>query len=433
MNGVQVIEHTHSRIPSETSEFRPSLPAAKPAARFAFVDGLRGMAALGIVIFHIWWYEPAPKSAIDSVHWTVDAAVMKTRGAVQILLVISGFVIAYTMRHIWFTRNEAVLFLARRVVRLVPAYWTAIAFVLLVDAFCRGPAEIPSPFDGAPTLQRTLAHMVFLQDIVGQESISAGMWTLCIEMQFYLVAILGWGLAQRLLPRPVPGQPRPSALALFLVFAPPALGSLLYWRLLDSTTEWVIHFFWMFFLGMVTWWTLDRSLPKSAFALFVAIAVVELIFNVEWRNYNAVALGTAIAIYTAGELNRLHIWLNWRPLQYLGRVSYSLYLIHFPICHLVTAIGWKLCGNSPTPPQALAILISAIPASLLAAHVLYRFVEMPSAGWSARLKGCSLPDSPSQMLAKKPAHQGPRAAAPIQTEQSSPSPGCRPRQQIVSG
>lgn len=391
MNGVQGIDIASRPADSAATESQsavavPAKADGKSGSRFAFVDGLRGIAALGIVIFHIWWYEPHPQPAIETVHWTVDAAVMQTRGGVQILLVISGFVIAFTLRHVWFTPLEANLFLARRVVRLVPAYWTAIGIVLLVDAICRGPAGLPSPFDGEPTIPRTAAHMAFLQDITGHEAIGAGMWTLCIEMQFYIVAIIGWGLAQRLFARPAEVEPRPSAWALFLVFAPPALISLFYWRLLDSTTAWVTHFFWMFFLGMVTWWALDKSLPSSVFALVVAIAVVELVFNVEWRNYNGMALGTAVAIYVAGRINRLHIWLNWSPLQYLGRVSYSLYLIHFPVCHLVTSIGWKLCDDLPTPLQALLILISAIPASLLAAHILYRFVEMPSAQWSAAMK-----------------------------------------------
>jgi len=398
MNAVQEIDVVNRPANPVTVEPQPAPRAvsgsgSKQASRFAFVDGLRGIAALGIVIFHIWWYEPQPKPAIETVHWTVEAAVMRTRGGVQILLVISGFVIAYTLRHVWFTRKEATLFLTRRLVRLVPAYWTAIALVLLVDALCTGLAGLSSPIEGESTLLRTLAHMVFLQDITGQDALSAGMWTLCIEMQFYVVAIIGWGLAQRLFTRPVASEPRPSGWALFSVFAPPALVSLFYWRLLDSTSVWVTHFFWMFFLGMVTWWALDRSLSSSTFAVVVAIAVAELFFNVEWRKYNSVALGTAVAIYLAGRLDRLHIWLNWSPLQYLGRVSYSLYLIHFPVCHLVTAIGWKLCDNHPTPLQAVAILISAIPASLLAAHVLYRFVELPSARWSTNMKKLSVSHS----------------------------------------
>src|SRR6478752_7139731 len=77
----------------------PSVEKAKPTVqRFAFVDGLRGLAALAIVIFHIRWYELEPRAAVSDAMWIIDAALLRARGGVQILLVISGFVIAYTLR-----------------------------------------------------------------------------------------------------------------------------------------------------------------------------------------------------------------------------------------------------------------------------------------------------------------------------------------------
>lgn len=365
-------------------------PATMSSARFAFVDGLRGLAALAIVVFHIWWYEPAPFPALEHAHWVVDAAFLRIRGGVQILLVVSGFVIAYTLRTTWVTPSEVLLFVGRRLVRLVPPYWVAIGFIILVDIACRGPWDLTSPFDGQLSLLRVSAHMAFLQDVFGHEALGAGMWTICIEMQFYVVAIIGWGLAQRAFPRPMIKEPRPSVVGLLAVFAPVAFVSLFYWRSLESTTPWVIHFAWMFFIGMVTWWTLDRTLPRASYAAIVAIAAVELTFDVEWRYENAVALATALSIFAVGCRLQLHVWLNWWWLQYLGRISYSLYLIHFPVCHLLTTAGWKWCGDSPTAMQASAILLASLIASLLAAHTLYEFVEAPSARWAARLKRTSV-------------------------------------------
>lgn len=357
---------------------------SKPPARFAFVDSLRGLAAVSIMIFHIWWYEPAPFVAISN--RLVNDALLRTRGGVQILLVISGFVIAYTLRHVWGTWKETLLFLGRRLVRLVPAYWTAIAIAMLTDYSCRYFWDLPSAVDGHHSVPRTLAHMTFLQDIFDYDALSAGLWTLCIEMQFYIVAILGWTIAQRLFPRPDPTKPRPSAIGLLTVFAPLAFASLFHWRQIASNDHWVIHFLWMFFLGMLVWWTLDRTVPKWAFAAVVAIAGIELIFDAEWRYENSVALTTALVIFTGGYLQRLDVWLNWWPLQYLGRISYSLYLIHFPICHVISAIGWKWYADSPTPVQARLILFSALVVSMLAAQLMYVLVEAPSARWAAMLK-----------------------------------------------
>ena len=369
--------------------------------------------ALAIAVFHIWWYEPAPYPALESAHWIFDEAFLKIRAGVQVLLVISGFVIAYTLRNTWVTPVEILSFAARRLVRLVPTYWVTIAFVILVDAACRNFLGLASPVDGHLSPLRISAHLAFLQDIFGHDALSAGMWTICIEMQFYLVAIIGWGVAQHAFRRPVMNEPRPSTLAILIVFVPVALMSLFYWRTLDSTSPWVIHFAWMFFMGMITWWTLDRTVPVPAYAVIVSIALLDLIFDAKcrheiltsltntswgtpmeieiesWRYENSVVLATALAIFLAGRRQSLHSWLNWRWLQYLGRISYSLYLIHFSVCHIVTTAGWKYFGNSPTSVQAAIILFFSLIASLLAAHILYVFVEAPSVSWAAKMKRAS--------------------------------------------
>ena len=368
------------------SPITPSVPNSAPPFRFAFVDGLRGIAALSILVFHLWWYEPKPMPTLASAPEFVDEAFLKLRGGVQLLLVISGFVIAYTLRKTWFTVPEVTSFVGRRLVRLVPAYWVVLFAVILLDLVCRNLLKLPSPMDGHLTATRIVAHLAFLQDVADVEALSAGIWTLCIEMQFYVVAVLGWGLAQRLFRRPNPDLPQPSALGLLTVFGPLALASLFHWRTMESTSPWVTHFLWMFFLGMCTWWTLDRTVPRLVLLNLVIIAIVELYLDAEWRYENSMALLTALAIYVAGRLNSLHRWLNWGPLQYLGRISYSLYLIHFPVCHLIVSAGWKTYGDSPTPFQSVLIHLVAIVASLIAGHLLYILVEAPSARWAARLK-----------------------------------------------
>jgi peptidoglycan/LPS O-acetylase OafA/YrhL len=147
---------------------------------------------------------------------------------------------------------------------------------------------------------------------------------------------------------------------------------------------------------MITWWALDRTIPMIVFKTIVVIAVGQLVFELafdprfelrfELPSANAIALATALAIFIAGRRQRLHVWLNWRWLQFLSRISYSLYLIHFPVSHMLTTAGWAWCGNSPTAAQATAILLSSLAASLLAGYALYVLVEAPSVRWAARMK-----------------------------------------------
>jgi len=74
-------------------------------------------------------------------------------------------------------------------------------------------------------------------------------------------------------------------------------------------------------------------------------------------------------------------------LKYLGRISYSLFLVHYPSGWLVTNLGYHITGDHPH--AALLWLALAIPASIGAAHVLHVFVETPTSKLAARLKPSS--------------------------------------------
>ena len=91
-----------------------------------------------------------------------------------------------------------------------------------------------------------------------------------------------------------------------------------------------------------------------------------------------------LAIYLIGRAGRLSTTLNWAPLQYLGRISYSLYLIHYPVSHIVVNAGYELTGDSPW--AAFGWLLLSVLLSILAAHFLYLLVEAPTARLAARLK-----------------------------------------------
>jgi peptidoglycan/LPS O-acetylase OafA/YrhL len=98
------------------------------------------------------------------------------------------------------------------------------------------------------------------------------------------------------------------------------------------------------------------------------------------------ALFAGVSVYAAGLLGKLGTWLNWRVFQYLGKISYSLYLIHFPMSHIVTTMGSWIVGDDPSPAMATAWLVLALLFSLAAAHTLYTFVEAPSVRLGARFK-----------------------------------------------
>ena len=70
----------------------------QPASRFAFLDALRGLAAISIMGYHAYRYEPAPQASEVFLPFLVEQWLQYGWIGVQFLLVISGFVIAYSFR-----------------------------------------------------------------------------------------------------------------------------------------------------------------------------------------------------------------------------------------------------------------------------------------------------------------------------------------------
>jgi peptidoglycan/LPS O-acetylase OafA/YrhL len=151
-----------------------------PGARFEFVDALRGLAALAVVLPHVTGLFAYPRErGLSSLF--LSLAGYGTAG-VEVFFVVSGFAIAYSMRAIASEDFSLGRFILRRAVRLDPPYWVAMLWVGLVEAFrarmTHQPVVLPSP-------GKVLAHLLYLQDILGLGQFNAVFWTLCLEFQLY--------------------------------------------------------------------------------------------------------------------------------------------------------------------------------------------------------------------------------------------------------
>ena len=90
-----------------------------------------------------------------------------------------------------------------------------------------------------------------------------------------------------------------------------------------------------------------------------------------------------VAVYAAIQFDGLCTWLSQRPIQYLGRISYSLYLTHTLILQIMAGVFLRL---------RVAPVLHSIPAYLLmialpigCAEIFYRAVEKPSHRWATRV------------------------------------------------
>jgi peptidoglycan/LPS O-acetylase OafA/YrhL len=351
---------------------------------------------LGVACYHITRYGPVAESARGAIPAPLQGLCDRAWVGVQVFFVISGFVIAYSVRRARITPGYFANFALRRSLRLDPPYWTTLALVLLLHFVMTrwwgsvSPLDVPTPLNPPLSPRLVGAHLLYLHQILGYDSLSTGFWTLCIEFQFYLAYVLGLGLVQwlsRQTPR-LPGWFWPV-----LTFGGLAIASLGWWNLERRYENFVPYFFCLFFVGIAAFWSVTNQAPRWVFWVYAGLVLARLGATdaLHFDRLGAslelkAALACGISIVVLHRAGRLATALDWPWLQFLGRVSYSLYLIHFAVAHLVTTLAERVLGAPLAPRMAAVTLLVALLASLVAAQVLYRVVEAPSVRLANRFR-----------------------------------------------
>lgn len=340
--------------------------------RYSFVDALRGIAALWVVVFHAYAKNIRAMSGYEFPQ-PLDAIFGNGNLGVDIFFVISGFVIAQSIRDAHITPKFIGWFALRRSLRLDPPYWVTIA-AMIVLSYISGRLQrdhAPLPL---PTWDGVIAHLFYLQGFLGYPQIVGVFWTLCYEMQFYLTLVILSGIAQ---------WPRAALLSRWVVFAPLWVASALCVALSPPALEPLFLYGWpYFFLGVTVNWVHNRKEPPLTLAIVVAGTAGLLPFA---PLKTAVALVTAIAIHRVSVTGRLSSLTLGRVAQYLGKISYSLYLVHMLVGTPLVRLGIRHLGKM-TFGTATALIILAVAGSVAAAHVMYVLVERPAVRWSHRLR-----------------------------------------------
>lgn len=345
-----------------------------PAAeRLLMIDGLRGIASLWVVLFHLWanLEKYAPDFVISPVRWLLDNGYV----GVNIFFVISGFVIAMSTGDRHCNGRYIGFFALRRSIRLDPPYWLSILVVValayLSAQFIPGMADRQPPATG-----QIIANVFYLQNLTGYGDINAVYWTLCLEVQFYLFFVLAIGLLQKL-----SASTSISALGqrgwLTLFIAVSGAASLADYFNLITEQEiwgWFVTYWFQFLLGVSAYWLWRGMIPaRSYWPMVLAVAVLAFYHD---RMGAMVALATLLLINLALYRGKMGQWLGNRPIQYLGKLSYSLYLFH-PI------FGWSvisLLKRYLDPANSfnwLLMFAVGLAVSVVVAAVVHRLVEQP--------------------------------------------------------
>ncbi len=352
------------------------------ARRFEFLDGLRGIAALLVTLLH--FYHLIDERSTASFPLFIDYLFKNGNFGVQIFFVLSGFVIAYSIRHEWISFSFIMRFFIRRSIRLDPPYW--IALTLLTGLMLLGPFLFNQGIHYVPSFTVFIFNALYLSNIMEVATILPVAWTLCLEFQFYILFVL--------LVKMVQGLNNWQGLATFnyssvwgiLILVPLLLFSLLEaveWNFWPTMQGSFLPYWYSFFFGCLTCWTLIKCLDEHYYWLALAITALFSLIN---RNADmAATLVTSWLIFTLAKRGKLHDTLNSPNFQYVGKISYSLYLIHWPVGVKFISLLTFILGEDFHAIPNLVIMLTGLLITFIAAHYFYEYVEYPSLKLSQKL------------------------------------------------
>jgi peptidoglycan/LPS O-acetylase OafA/YrhL len=364
---------------SNTSSATPT-SFVKPKSYFYFIDALRGIAALWVFFFHAALDGRLTTLTNILPHWFVVVLFEWGGLGVPIFFVISGFVIAHTVSGVKVDFAYLKYFSLRRFLRLTPPYYfsiiVALAFALLASNV---KGEIFSPGNDTFSLPRLLAHLFYLQELFRLTNFNDVYWTLCLEVQFYLCFCVLLGLAQWL------KDTYNFQYSRAFIFAPVAILSSIFSIIIflsNSRPNFFLPFFYQFLLGIFAYWSWQDKLKSIYFYIYCGLVLVFQISN--FPNQVITSIVIAILLLETGKANYIQKWLKWDWLQFIGKISYSLYLTHTPIYGAIFFIASKFLKTGVIS-ELLSLIIGLIVCILFAAF-MWQLVEKPSINFSKKIK-----------------------------------------------
>ena len=367
------------------------------ARKIVELESLRGIAALSVVFTHI----PPWNFDFYNVFFFRNSGEM-----VQFFFILSGFVIALNYGDRIRSLRDAARFQFLRFGRLYPIH---LLFLLVVAGFelvkllyLNDP--VSPAFEPGVNGPREFVENLFLVQGLGfsaqPSSFNGPSWT--ISTEFYVYALFALVLLA------VPARRR----AVFLLLTAIAAAALIANPSPLSSFSRLILCICGFFGGCLVFeasrWLAGRGVIIPAYVAPLSFACLLIYLSVSlhralWKSVVTFVLSAAIVVSVSngadGAFTRA---LRWPPLAWLGMVSYTLYMAHYPVIHafdvvmrrllqvpVVIMYGQPVASLTPTETVvACGLLFAAI---LLVSTAAYYLVERPARRWSRRLCAADAP------------------------------------------
>ena len=325
---------------------------------------LRGFAAILVLLDHTFgWNDLGWGSLLVQ---PVDG-----HGEVGVVMffIISGFVLPYSMKPSYRVKHYFI-FIAKRLVRLDPVYLVALLFsaaLLYAKTWIATGGEA-----WVPSIGQALAHFMYLLPFTPYTWFNEVFWTLGVEFQFYVLS----GLLLPFVKKSLENHSRYFCAACLILAAlvipfGPAVAKFGFV---------IVPYATLFLIGIVGYGYYVNHLSKNE--CFVTSSLLILFYSISekgdlWEGGIAAATIFLILFWTAPKLR----------VRAFGTISYSLYVIHYPITTFINGnVGRTLTERGGLWPSVPWIFpLASIVFSLAAAYLLYTLVEVPTIRWSKKI------------------------------------------------
>ncbi|BDI33110.1 hypothetical protein CCAX7_51610 [Capsulimonas corticalis] len=361
-------------LPSDISASYPAdanSSSAKSRPRVLYLDGLRAVAALYVLIHHCL-YQYSNANIYLGIERVLAGVFCFGHYGVCIFIVLSGFcLIMPTLHRDFVLHGGLTAFFTKRARRLLPPYYCSLILTIVLIATVIGHRtgmrwDVCLPL----TAKSIVTHILLIHNLFGDMfyRLNYVYWSLAVEWQIYPlfpVLLLGW---RRIGPGKTLGILATLVTVVFVATR-------------HSSLQGLMPQFWLLFgLGMLAasiaygsgdrWLNLRAKAPWGALALIstallILISVVKIKhgFGAQATDFDFIvgAWAFSLLVYISlAQDHPLRIALQWRPLVFVGEFSYSLYLLHAPLIQILLLYVLKPLGLSQTTNGWLLTILALL-------------------------------------------------------------------------
>ncbi|WP_025762773.1 acyltransferase family protein [Dyadobacter tibetensis] len=330
---------------------------------FHSLDYLRGIAAVAVCLFH--FTDKLDYLALDDL---VKKVFNFGHYGVEVFFIISGFVIPFSMSKGHYNWKQLPIFLKKRFIRIEPPYLVCVLLCLVLNYMTTlSPFYVGLPF--SINLVQLISHIGYMNGLLGMDWLNPVFWTLAIEFQYYLLIALIF---------PLISHPKSSVWGVTLVI----FNALSFY----FDRNYVFNFSLYFSIGIIIYRYYWHALSVNGLLFWIFVLSSYCFYQYTYVEFIVSLLAIIFIILPLNPS-------GWG--SFFGNLSYSLYLLHFPIGLRVISLTQRFVESELI---RYTMVVVALAISVIAAYYYYLILEQPFKKISQNMSYTSKEPSPEVPL-----------------------------------